>query len=545
MDRLCYKIWGRIYSEEELILKKGTHFHKKLASFVAAGLFAASLSGTAFAAEQVQLDLHDAVQMALMNNRTIHQSVTDVDAAQWSLSSARRTLGPTLSWETSAARIGGKSLDGAHKAHAAGQGPAYEWAWSNTAQVGMPLYNGAVNGQVKQARYGLNSADLALEETKQSIRLQATADYYRILQCRNLISVQQDAVNTLQQHLNNVNAQYGVGTVAKSDVLASQVQLANAQQSLVTAQNNYNIAIATLNNVIGLPTDTALDIHDQLKYEKYNLVLTDCTNYALQNRADGAAARYAVKKAEAAVQTARAGYQPTVNAAISKSIAGEDAFGTNHDSSDSWSAGISASWNIFDNGVTHANVKAADAALHKAQETAAQTDETIQLDVRTAYLNLQAAEKNIQTTSTAVTQAEEDYKIAQVRYSAGVGTNLDVMDAEEKLTSARTNYYTALYNYNTSKASLDKAMGIPIDLDVVKYTAAEQEGKSAPAAREAAKLHADAVFVTPAKEKAEKKAAKQEQKEEKTVAASAQGAQGAQGGTAAPSSASVAQDMAR
>ena len=54
--------------------------------------------------------------------------------------------------------------------------------------------------------------------------------------------VQQDAVNTLQEHLDNVNAQYRVGTVAKSDVLASQVQLANAQQALVTAQNNYDIA---------------------------------------------------------------------------------------------------------------------------------------------------------------------------------------------------------------------------------------------------------------------------------------------------------------
>ena len=155
---------------------------------------------------------------------------------------------------------------------------------------------------------------------------------------------------------------------------------------------------------------------------------------------------------------------------------------------------MSASWNVFDNGVTRASVRAAEASLLKAKETAAQTDEAIQLDVRTAYLNLQAAEKNIQTTSTAVTRAEEDYKIAQVRYSAGVGTNLDVMDAEEKLTAARTNYYTALYGYNTSKASLDKAMGLPIDLDVVKYTEAEQEGKTAPQAREAAKLHDDAVF---------------------------------------------------
>lgn len=129
----------------------------------------------------------------------------------------------------------------------------------------------------------------------------------------------------------------------------------------------------------------------------------------------------------------------------------------------------SASWNIFDNGVTAAAVHSAEASLLKAQEASASKDgRQIQLEVRTAFLNLQAAGKNIQTTQTAVNQAE-DYKIAQVRYSAGVGTDLRCVDAEEKLTTARTNYSTALYNYNTSKASLDKAMGSPIDIDVVKY----------------------------------------------------------------------------
>ena len=104
----------------------------------------------------------------------------------------------------------------------------------------------------------------------------------------------------------------------------------------------------------------------------------------------------------------------------------------------------------------------------KAEAVAADTRQTGDLEVRTTYLNLKAAEKSINTTKVAVEKAQEDYKIAQVRYSAGVGTNLDVMDAEEKLTRAQTNYYTALYNYNSSKADLDRAMGIMVDLDIKK-----------------------------------------------------------------------------
>ena len=104
-------------------------------------------------------------------------------------------------------------------------------------------------------------------------------------------------------------------------------------------------------------------------------------------------------------------------------------------------------------------------------------------------MNLLAAEKNIQTTKVAVDKAQEDYKIAQVRYSAGVGTNLDVMDAEEKLTSTQTTYITALYDYNTSKASLDKAMGLKVDLDVAPYVPS-QAGTEFPI-KEAAQQPAD------------------------------------------------------
>lgn len=494
-------------------MKTNTRFYKKLTALVASGLTAMMVSGTAFAADVVQIDLKDSVQMALENNRNIKSALAGVDSAKWNLSAYRRQMGPSLSWSASGMAINGKSLEEAQAAHRLYGTPAYDSAFSNTFSVGMPLYNGSLRAAIDQAGYGINSADVTLENTKQAVRYQATAGYYQILQCRNLIDVQQKAVDALQEHLDNVNAQYRVGTVARSDVLASQVQLANAQQSLVSAQNSYDVAISTLNNIIGLPTDAVLDIRDQLKYTHYDLTLDDCTKYALANRADGAAAYYAVKEAEVGVNAAKAGRYPTVNAAVSRAFAGEEPFERNHTSSDSTSAGVTATWNIFDNGVTAANVHAAESALFRAQEASRQKDESIQLDVRTAFLNLQAAEKNIRTTNTAVAQAEEDYKIAQVRYQAGVGTNLDVMDAEEKLTAARTNYYTSLYNYNTSKASLDQAMGLPVDIDVVKYKESRQAGNELNKVRKDARLHDDALLELPkeAKDASKKEAAADKQ----------------------------------
>lgn len=467
-------------------MKKNKRLNKKLTAALVTACISASC-GTGFAAPTQKLDLYDSIERALVHNRSIKQALASVDSARWNLSSARRALGPTLSWSTGASKIGGKAYRGATN-------PNYSQNYTNTVSASMPLYSGGrLESQVDSSRYGLNAADLSLENTKQTVKYQATAYYYQILQRRNLIDVEEEAVKTLEEHLANVQAQYRVGTVAKSDVLASQVQLANAQQALVTAQNNYDVAMATLNNLIGLPTETILDIDDQLKYTKYDLDLQDCTDYALMNRPDGIAYDYAVKQAEASVEIAKAGRRPTVNLAASKAIAGEHPFDDDHTSSDAWSAGVNASWSFFDNNVTGANIRAAESSLRSAQEQAAAAKETIQLDVRTAYLDLIAAEKNIHTTAVAVEQAEEDYKIAQVRYSAGVDTNLAVMDAQEKLTEARTNYYTALYEYNTSKASLDKAMGIPVDIDVPVYVAAEQSGKTSKKALTEAALNDEAV----------------------------------------------------
>ena len=178
--------------------------------------------------------------------------------------------------------------------------------------------------------------------------------------------------------------------------------------------------------------------------------------------------------------------------------AGEHALGQDHTTGNYWDVGLNAKWDVFDNNVTQAQVNAKKADLWKAQQAAMAQQDTIQLEVRTAYLTLLAAEKNIQTTKVTVEKAQEDYKIAQVRYSAGVGTNLDAMDAEEKLTLAQTNYYTSLYNYNSSKAALDKAMGIAVDLDISGYqtpavVGAAERGLEKRAAQEEKKAQAAAV----------------------------------------------------
>lgn len=441
------------------------------------------------------LNLEQSIQQALENNPTIEQTIEDRIRAKWGLSEARRSSGVTFSWSVSGMRIGGKAYDSARQSHNLYGTPAYKSEFSNSFNVSMPLYTGGnLEGSIDSARYGLNASDLLVESSMQQIRYQTTEAYYQVLQCLALIHVRQEAVNTLQEHLNKVSIQYKEGIIAKSDVLASQVRLAAEQQSLVTAENDYFKSLALLKNIIGFPQAGDLEIDDNLTYQQYDLSLKDCMDYALENRPDYLAAKYAVKSAEAEIKSAKSDSLPQVSASVGRNTSSEG-LDFSEDHSGSWSAGIQARWNIFDNGVTSAKVEQSKAALRRAKATEKKAKEDILLEVNAAFSDLKAAETNIKTTQAAISLAHEDYLIAQMRYAEGIDTNLVVMDAQEKLTEAQNYYYNALYTYYISKSQLDKAIGVPLNIDVKLYVQAEQEGKTSDTALEISKLEEKGKFV--------------------------------------------------
>ena len=448
-------------------------------ALILAGLmhFSMSICAAEETEEIVSIDLEESIILALKNNHDIEQSVADRDSAKWSLSQARRQTGPTLNYE----------LDAVRRGQNAGGQNAVGNSFSHTFGVSMPIYHGGeLKSQRDQRRLELNAADLALENTKQEIKMQTTSAYYSILRCRDMIQVRQEEVGTMQQHLDLSMVKYKEGVVAKSDILASEVALANAKQRLVTAKGDYDKAIATLNNIIGLSVGTQLAIHDELKYVKHNLKLDKCIEYALENRPDYAAAEYNIKRARAAIEEQRAGTRPTVDANASKSAESDRLLEADNRT---WQAGMVVKWNVFDNGVTTAGVRQMQAQLRKAISSARKTKDTLELEVRNAYTDLIAAEDNVKTTKVAVDQASEDYEPAQLRYVEGVGTNLDVMDAQEKLTEARTNYAGTLYNYNTAISTLEKAMGVPVDIDVPMYVESVENGSKSDDALIESSLH--------------------------------------------------------
>lgn len=419
-------------------------------------------SQSVFAAT-LELDLEETIQRALLTNPSVKIAEYNRKAAKADYSAAKSARGISISLS-----------------HDSGRGGYADYAWrnvnggapiwtksignshSNSITASLPIFTGGeLQGQIGQAKANYRSMLSAEEQAYNEMKETATTGYFNMLNATNMKALRQESVDRLQAHLDNVIAQYNVGIVARADVLRSEVELANAQQNYITASNEYDVAEATLNNIIGTPLGTTLLLKDRLQYEPYENDMAYCLAYSEQHRPELKQAEYAIDSAEAALVVARSGHMPKVYANASNNWGGNGSDWPGDDD-ENWSVGVTASMNVFDSGVTWSKIHAAQENLAKAKESQRQIKDNVELEVRTDYLNLREAEKRITTTQVAVASAEEDYHIAVVRYQAGVGTNIDVMDAQEALTQAKTNYYQALYNYNTSKAALNTSMGVGV-----------------------------------------------------------------------------------
>ncbi len=335
----------------------------------------------------------------------------------------------------------------------------FERGNSNSISATLPLYTGNKNElNIDSKKLELLKSELNLERTEETIKYNTIKAYFDILEAKQNVNIEQESVNNYESHLTDVRNLYAAGSIPKSDVLRSEVALSNAQQSLIIAQNDYEINLSTFRNIIKIDRNEPINLTDDFVYQIVRMSLPECLDYAMAYRKDRIASQIDVEIAKNNIDVAKAGYLPTVNLSVSTSWDKQALpSGNDHD----YQAGVSANWNIFDNNVTKSNVKSAEASYNKAEYELSDTEDTIDLEVRQAYLNMREAERRFNSTAMAVKQAEEDYFIATEKYKVGAGIILDVIDAELALSQARLNYASAQYDYARYKANLEYVIGTP------------------------------------------------------------------------------------
>ena len=392
------------------------------------------------------LSINDAVQMALERNNSIKIADQDTKVATANLKAAKGANGVSVSLSS--------NLSGSDGAMS-----SFEKGNSNGISASIPIYTGKKNElNINNSEANLLKSQLDLERTKETVRYDTIKAYYDILEAQQNVNINQESVNNYQSHLTDVQNLYAGGAVPRSDLLRSEVALSNAQQSLILAQNTYDINVSTFRNIIKLDRAESVTLTDGFSYTPVKMSLNECLDYALSSRRDAMSAKLDLDIAKNDIDIAKAGYLPTVDFSLSTNWDKQPLPSSNDYD---YRATVSANWNLFDSNITRANIEAAQAEYDKAGYTLSETLDNIDLEVRQAYLNMREAEKRFNSTALAVKQAEEDYFIATEKYRVGEGIILDVIDAELALSQARLNYSSAQYDYARYKASLEYAIGVP------------------------------------------------------------------------------------
>lgn len=322
----------------------------------------------------------------------------------------------------------------------------------------MPLYDaGQTSRMVRNARLGSQSAQKGKERTQQEVVFQVVNGYLNELLAQENVRVAKSSVEMTKSDLERVNARQETGLAVPSDLLSAQVQLAQAEEDLLRAQNAVELAQAGLNVAMGLPEDAPTSIRGSLSEASFEGgSLEERQAKALATRPDYLQARLGRQQAANGMRMARAEFLPKVNL-FSAWEADNQTFASR--GGNNWAAGATLSFNLFDGGEKIARLKESKARELQAGALEDQMASGVRLQVREAYLNLASAQKRLEVVKDATSQAGESLRITQNRYEAGLATITDLLRVETAKTVAEKNALNALFDYRLSYAALELATG--------------------------------------------------------------------------------------
>ncbi len=411
------------------------------------------------------LTLTQAINLALRNQPSIAAGRYTLRANEARVGEAESTYYPQVSGSGSYSRVSppsanarptpstaGVSTTGASAS--SGSVGSYD-TYTGSVALNQLIYDfGKTSTQVRISKLNTESARFDLENLRETVVLNVKQAYYNVLQARRNADVSKGSVDQFQQHLEQAQGFYEVGTKAKFDVTKAEVDLSNAKVNLINAENQVSLALVTLRNAIGIPDAPDYQLEDNLLYTKYELPFEQALERAYAERPD---LRSAAKRKEASkesVTLARKGYYPVLNGNANYYYTGTD-----FPLTDGWGYGLNLSVPIFSGFLTHYQVSEAQANYG----TVSANEQSLRLDiysqVQQAYLSLRAAEERISASELGVRQAKENVELATGRYDAGVGGPLEVTDAIVAQANAEVAYTSALTDYKNAQAAVEKAIG--------------------------------------------------------------------------------------
>jgi outer membrane protein len=410
-------------------------------------------ASTAWASET--LTMRDAVEAGLKSNPSILAAREALLASDYAIKSAKAAFGPAMSTQ-----YGYTRLDERPQALGANVGTLDNWELA--FNVHQPLFTG-FNLLTTHEKAVLQKEQVASQIDDAELRLTVAIQdaFLRLLQARENVRSAEDSLVRLRSQLKVNTAFYEVGLRPKLDMLQAEVDVATAEQVLLTAKNNEATLNAQLNTLLGMSVEADVAYVGELRYFPLPLTLEECQERAAERRPDLRIARQSVMLAEKDKVLAAVPYYPQVGADFNYVRAGEDPLvdgGEYHEPSQ-WNAQVGMKWTFFEWGKTYYGEKQAEKNVSRLAQEYLNLENEAAFEVKRSFLQIQAAEKRISAARQGLIAAKESYRMAVARYEAQVGTNTDVLDAQSKQTLSEASLHEALSDYERAVAELYGAMG--------------------------------------------------------------------------------------
>lgn len=412
------------------------------------------------------ISLNQALELAVRNNLDLQQSRVNLERSLASLRETQAELFPSLNlssnvtWSDSAnARLSIRRQEDTLGERSPIQTDPTSTTWNTELRVNYNVFDfGGRSGRIAAAEAQVRNTELELERQLEQIRLQVTQAYYDIQDADMSVLISRSAVENAQQSLEDAEALEGAGVGTRFDVLRAEVQLANDRQTLNEALANQRVARRRLARVLNVPQSVDLAAADPVDLAGvWELALEETIVLAFRNRAelqqelidrDIAQEQQRVVRSQALPQFSLFGSANLV------STSGDDVGGL----TEGYSAGVQMQWSLFDGGARAAQVRQLELEEESAEVRFSDARNQVRVEVEESYYQLDSRLDNVSRATVALELAEESLELARLRFRAGVGTQTDVIDAQNDLTEAQGNLVTAILGYNRALAQLQRAV---------------------------------------------------------------------------------------
>ncbi len=402
------------------------------------------------------LTLDEAIQLALRNNRAVQISERSVEKSRNAVREARGNALPQIQGNATYTRF-----DQVATARFGPQPIRLGNIENRTARITLTQVidiSGVVRTAVRAASVFVSISELEYERTRNDTILQVAQAYQGVARADEFVRVAEEALKNAQERLRIIRAQVDAGVAAQFDLLRAETAVAQAEQALLNARNQRELAAAALNNLLGRDLNTPVQVVKPTELPTLQEVaLETLTQQAYTNRPEIVAAERGVELARVNIRNAQRGALPSLL------LTGQADFNLNtspfNPRRETYTGVVVLSVPIWDSGITRAREAQARDDLEIAQLRLQQVKEGVALEVRQAYLNLQDAQKRLAVAQKGLEQATEALRLARVRFEAGVSPQLEISDAELAFTQAQTNFVNAQFDYLDAYAALQRAIG--------------------------------------------------------------------------------------